>query len=86
MGMSPAFMKLTSKREKLEEHSRQREQLAEVRGLGPAPNPLVLLQLTAHAQVTSAHPRRMGTHQAPGPPMTWFCAGRGTSSCQETPQ
>lgn len=52
--------------------------------LGLTPNPLSLLQLTAHAQVTSVHPRRTGTHQARGPPMTWFCAGRGTSSCQET--
>lgn len=46
------------------------------------PDPPTLLQLTARAQVTSAHRQRKGTHQALGLPMTWFCAGRGTSSCQ----
>lgn len=60
--------------------------MQEVRGLRLTPNPLALLQLTAHAQVTSVQPRRMGTHPARGPPMTWFCAGRGTNNCQETPQ
>lgn len=45
-----------------------------------------LLQLTSHAQATSAQPRRMGTQQAQEPPMTWFCAGRGTSSCLGTPR
>lgn len=36
----------------------------EVYNLGVTPNPPALLQPTAHAQATSAHPRRMGTHQA----------------------
>lgn len=54
--------------------------------LGLTPNPPALLQLTDHAQEISAHLRRMGTHQAQGPPMTWFCAGLGISSCQGTPR
>lgn len=60
--------------------------MQEVCNLRLTPNPPALLQLTDHAQVTSAQLRRMGTHQAKGPPMTWFCAGRGTSSCQGIPQ
>lgn len=38
--------------------------MQEVHDLGLIPNPPPLLQLTAHAQATSAHPRKTGTHQA----------------------
>ena len=38
--------------------------MQEVYNLGVTPNPPALLQLTAHAQATSVHPRRTGTHQA----------------------
>lgn len=38
--------------------------MQEVYDFGLTPHPPPLLQLTAHAQETSAHPRRMETHQA----------------------